>query len=113
MMVLVDTPIWSLAYRRTLRIVDRWTIALVDLINQERAVLIGPVRQEVLSGLRESAQFERLRRILRAFPDLPIEEADYEEAAIFYNRCRTRGIQGSSTDFLICAVAARNRISIL
>jgi len=38
--------------------------------------------------------------------------ADYEEAATFFNRCRAKGIQGSNTDFLICAVAVRNEFPI-
>jgi len=111
--VLVDTPVWSLVFRRRLRIVDRWTTELVSLISDEQALLIGPVRQELLSGIRESIQFDAVRDRLRPFPDLAIHEADYEEAALFYNRCRARGIQGSNTDFLICAVASRLSMSIL
>ena len=82
-------------------------------MEQQRAILIGPVRQEVLSGLRDPGQFERLRQILRPLPDVAIRDADYEEGAMFYNRCRARGIQGANTDFLICAIAARRSMSIL
>jgi predicted nucleic acid-binding protein len=37
---------------------------------------------------------------------------DYEEAASYYNRCRSKGIQGSSTDYLICAIATRHDLAI-
>ncbi|WP_407635910.1 PIN domain-containing protein [Sediminispirochaeta smaragdinae] len=37
---------------------------------------------------------------------------DYEKAAEFSNICRKNGIQGSHIDFLICAVACRNNMSI-
>ena len=74
--------------------------------------MIGPLRQELLSGIKERQQVLSLREHLRAFPDLPIGAIDYEEAAEFFDRCRTRGIQGSNTDFLICAVAARRRLPI-
>jgi predicted nucleic acid-binding protein len=111
--VLVDTPVWSLVFRRKLRVVDRWTVELAALIRERRAFLIGPVRQELLSGIRESSSFEELREQLRPFPDLPIRETDYEEGALFCNRCRARGIQGSNTDFLVCAVASRLSMSIL
>ena len=74
--------------------------------------MIGPIRQELLSGIKERAQFDRLREHLRAFPDMPVTTADYEESAAFFNQCRNRGIQGSNTDFLICAVAVRNGLSI-
>ena len=76
-------------------------------------VMIGAIRQELLSGIKDHAQFDRLREHLRAFPDLPLTGEDYEEAAAFFNTCRERGIQGSNTDFLICAVAVRNGFSIL
>ena len=74
--------------------------------------MIGPVRQELLSGIRERGQFERLREHLRAFPDTPITTEDFEEAAAFYNQCRTKGLQGSAVDFLICSVAVRNGFPI-
>jgi predicted nucleic acid-binding protein len=44
--------------------------------------------------------------------DTAITPDDYDEAASFFNRCREKGIQGSNTDFLICAVAVRNDFAI-
>jgi predicted nucleic acid-binding protein len=74
--------------------------------------LLGAIRQEILSGLRDPAQFEKLRAHLRAFPDFEVTTADHERAAEFFNLCRGRGVQGSNTDFLICAVAERRGLSI-
>jgi len=74
--------------------------------------MIGPIRQEILSGIRSESQFKNLRKHLESFPDLPILTEDYVAAARFFNRCRSKGIQGSNTDFLICAVAVRNNFSI-
>ena len=85
---------------------------LASLIADGRVAMIGAIRQELLSGIKENAHFERLRDHLRAFSDIEILSSDHEEAASFYNLCRARGIQGSNTDFLICAVAARNGFSI-
>ncbi len=85
---------------------------MVKLLNHGVVEIIGPIRQELLSGIREQSQFERVREHLRKFPDLQITTDDYEEAASFYNRCRSKGIQGSATDFLICAVATRNDLVI-
>jgi predicted nucleic acid-binding protein len=83
-----------------------------SLVADRRVVIIGPIRQELLSGIKDHAQFERLRHHLRAFSDTEISVHDYEEAASFYNQCRARGIQGSSSDFLICAIASRNDLTI-
>lgn len=113
MRVLVDTGVWSLALRRRQASQDPAVPALRELIRDGRAHLIGAIRQEVLSGIREKAQFERLRNHLRDFPDLPVHAADHERAAEFFNLCRARGVQGSNTDFLICAVAHRYGMAIL
>jgi predicted nucleic acid-binding protein len=73
----------------------------------------GPVRQELLAGVRTLNQFDNgLREHLRAFPDVELGIGDYEEAASFSNRCRAASVQASSVDFLTCAVAARRALSI-
>ena len=113
MKVLVDTTVWSLVLRHKDRPENAATaVELASLIQDGRIAMIGPIRQEVLSGMKEPAEFERLRAYLRAFTDTELTSTDYEEAASFYNRCRQRGSQGSVTDFLICAVAAKHDYSI-
>lgn len=112
MNVLVDTSVWSLALRRAKRVDDTAPRELAELIREGRVVMMGPVRQELLSGIKMKAQFELLREHLQSFPDLQLETLDYEEAAAAFNRCRERGIQGSNTDFLICAAALRRDLSI-
>jgi hypothetical protein len=113
MTVLVDTSVWSLALRRQARqlTVQQKHLCdeLAELIREARARLIGPVRQELLSGIRSEAQYERLRRALRAFEDPALAVEDYEEAARVTNLCRARGVAGSPTDFLICAVALQRQ----
>jgi predicted nucleic acid-binding protein len=111
--VLVDTSVWSLALRRKSHAEnDGITAALGSLVADGRTAIIGAIRQELLSGVKERAQFDRLRDHLRAFPDTVITTDDHEEAAAFFNRCREKGVQGSNTDFLICAVAVRNGFEI-
>jgi predicted nucleic acid-binding protein len=110
--VLVDTSIWSLALRRAKRVDDAAPKELAELIREGRVVMLGPVRQELLSGIKVKAQFDLLREHLQSFPDLELDTADYEEAAGAFNRCRERGIQGSNTDFLICSAALRRDLSI-
>lgn len=116
MMVLVDTPIWSLALRRRAANLNpreqRLTAALRELIEDGRAQLVGPVRQELLSGTREETTFKKLRDQLRAFEDAPLDAADYEEAARLNNQCRARGIVASAIDALICATALRRNWQI-
>ena len=112
MNVLVDTSVWSRALRRARRIDDPIAEELTELIQEGRVVMMGPIRQELLSGIKVASQFSRLREHLRAFPDLGLESADFEHAAECFHRCRERGLQGSNTDFLLCAVAARRKLAV-
>lgn len=110
-MVLVDTPVWSLALRRKKSDVSPLDLRLIqsfsELIRQQRAVLLGATRQEVLSGIREEAQFRRIRDYLRGFPNVSLESEDYEEAARISNECRRAGVTGSVIDMLLCGVSLR------
>ena len=112
MKVIVDTCIWSEALRKdtvqNMEIVKE----LTELIRDVRVQLIGPIRQEILSGIKSVKQFNELKEYFSAFLDLPLDATDYEKAAEFYNLCRRKGIQGSNTDFLICAVASQRNFEI-
>ena len=114
--VIVDTPVWSLAFRRRrkdLSSVERpYVLTLRELIGADRAVLIGAVRQEVLSGITSGGEFERLRSHLAEFADEPPIVADYEEAARCRNACMSAGVAGSGADMLICAMAMRFEVPI-
>jgi predicted nucleic acid-binding protein len=116
MRVLVDTTIWSLALRRKpedLSVVERsMAEELRDLVREGRVFLPGIVRQEVLSGIKNPAQFEKIRIFLRPFPDESLEIEDYEMAATANNSCRAKGIAISAVDALICAIALRKELLI-
>jgi predicted nucleic acid-binding protein len=111
MMVLVDTCVWSLALRRREREDDPEVRELETLIRDGRVQLIGPIRQEILSGIARKAQFDR-SGVARCLLGPSDRAEDYESAASYCNHCRSKGIQGSNTDFLICAVAARHELEI-
>jgi predicted nucleic acid-binding protein len=109
MNVLIDTSVWSLALRRkneSLSTNERFLVAeLSELIREGRARMIGLIRQELLSGIKATEQYEKLRLHLRSFPDEVVDASDYEEAAKAGNRCRAKGVVVSIVDILLCAVA--------
>ena len=112
MKILVDTCVWSLALRRSETAERRLVEELTELVAELRVQMIGPIRQELLSGIKTKKQFTALKKYLAAFPDLPLDSADFELAAEFFNLARSKGIQGSNTDYLICAVAHRHQLPI-
>lgn len=112
MKVLVDTPIWSCAFRSQNRRYQSEVNAFAALIAEQQVSLIGPIRQEILSGYSDFRKYQKLKEKLSYFQNTPIVDADYEQAAECCNDCRKRGIQGSHIDFLICAVAVRLEMPI-
>lgn len=111
MKVLVDTCVWSKALRYKASDKDI-TKKINEIIINGALVIIGPIRQEILSGIAEAAQFNKLRDRLSPFEDVPLKSEHFLKAAEFCNICRKKGIQGSSIDFLICAVASLEKFII-
>jgi len=109
---LVDTCIWSHALRSKKPEFEAQVKSLETLIADQRVLIIGAIRQEVLSGYSDMTKFETLKAKLNYFENTPLLDDDYITAARFYNLCRQKGVQGSHIDLLICAVAVRLNISI-
>ena len=111
-MILVDTCIWSEALRKS-KSKNRGIVEkLTHVVSENQAAIIGAIRQELLSGVKERKAFTKLKESLNYFPDIVLSEQDYEVAAEYFNLCQKKGIQGSNTDFLICSVANRLKIPI-
>lgn len=110
--ILVDTCIWSLALRGNAPKEVAVAEQLSQLIDENQVRIIGPIRQELLSGYTDKNSFERLRQKIQYFPNEPIVDVDYESAAEYSNFCRSKSVQGSHTDFSICAVSIRAKFRI-
>ena len=107
MKVIVDTPIWSYALRSKQKKFEKYVDEFESLILDQRVLLLGPIRQEVLSGYSDKKKFDKLEEELKCFENTKIVDEDYVIAAKFSNECRKKGVQGSHIDFLICSVASR------
>jgi len=82
MKVLVDTPIWSLAFRKKKDNVNFKTIEnLVKLIHSGSISIIGPIRQEVLSGISDRHKFIDIKEKMSVFSDYDLQSSDFEFAA--------------------------------
>jgi predicted nucleic acid-binding protein len=110
--VIIDTCVWSRFLRRDRAPLDAVAGEVADLVRADAVQLLGPIRQELLSGAHPAERFAQLREYLRFFPNLPLDEEDDETAAGLYNLLRQRGLQGTGTDLLICAAAIRRGMKI-
>jgi len=118
MKAIVHTCVWSLGLRRgsqaRLNTEEQKTLAdLREAIRDRRAAIIGPIRQEVLSGIRDRVWFAKTRELLDPFLDEEITSDDYIEAARLFNLCRDHGVECGPVDILICSVAVRHGFGIL
>jgi predicted nucleic acid-binding protein len=116
MSVLIDTSVWSLGLRRRrrdlnpeeLRVYFEWE----NLLVRGEAAIIGPIRQEVLSGIVSTREFEALKQRLAAIEDLSVTSEAFVVGAQFYNRCRAAGISPGAIDMTICAAADAHAMPI-
>ncbi|MDP2316647.1 MAG: PIN domain-containing protein [Pseudomonadota bacterium] len=114
-MIIVDTSVWSRAFRRpTDGRQDPAAGVLRSLIQEHQPVgLLGIVYQELLTGVRHPEQLQRLRAALDPFPLLLVEREDHLLAAEIGNTCRGRGIATSTPDALIAACTVRRNGTLL
>lgn len=66
---------------------------------------MAPVRQEVLAGVRDRAQFDRVRSLSASIADLPLSQRDFELAAEASNRLKWRGVSVAPVDALLCSLS--------
>jgi predicted nucleic acid-binding protein len=98
--------------RRNRSILDPVANEVTRLIRADAIQMLGPIRQELLSGAQPDERFAQLRKYLRFYPNLPLDEEDDENAAAYYNLFRQRGLQATGADLLICAAAVRHGLKL-
>lgn len=115
MNIVVDTSVWSLFLRREKRDdSDAHLRILRHCIEREDCIhLIGPILQELLDGIKHHKQFDLLVEYFTPFPLIDLIRSDFIEAARLKNKCRKRGIQASSIDFLITSVCINRNYPLL
>ena len=112
MKTIVDTDVWSEAFRKK-GAKSEYVNELLALIREGRIQMIGVIRMEILCGIRLEKMFRTLNDRLRAFPDRSLDSEVFVTAAQFMNLCRSKGIQGSNNDFIICACSMLWKMPIL
>lgn len=109
-MVLVDTSVWILTFRRG---ATRSIEAFTDF---DDIVTCLPVIQEVLQGFDREDHYRKARTAMWAFPivESPLTPAVVDEAVELYRRGRRAGLTiRSSVDCLIAACAIRHDLTVL
>ena len=109
-MILIDTSAWIEFLRDT----GSATCNRVDALLGGEIATCDAVRMKVLSGARDERHLHSLRRLLARAVAIPIQPADYDEAAALYRLCRREGeTVRRLMDCLIAAVAIRAGAAVL
>jgi predicted nucleic acid-binding protein len=114
MTLLVDTSVWSLAFRRDAEEDAPQIRVLRDaLTSGEPLVTTGLILQELLQGFAGPRARKDLIERFSALPLLIPDRADHIDAAEIRNLCRRSGIQIGTIDALLSQLCIRHSMTLL
>lgn len=114
MSLLVDTSVWSLAFRRDEASSAPEVQALRQALESgETVVTTGVILQELLQGFAGPRARADLVDRFAALPLLAPDRQDYIDAAELRNRCRRAGVQMGTIDALLAQLCIRHQLTLL
>jgi predicted nucleic acid-binding protein len=112
--LLVDTSVWSLAFRRDGPLDAPEVGALrAALLGAEQVFTTGLVLQEVLQGFAGPKNRDELAERLSVLAFLQPDKQDHIAAADIRNACRRRGVQIGTIDALLIQLCQRYDLTLL
>jgi predicted nucleic acid-binding protein len=113
--LVVDTSVWSLFLRRERRDeTDRHVKTLRSHLEHDDCIhLPGVVLQELLDGVFHPKEFDLLQDYLAPFPLIEFTRHDFVQAARLKNKCRSKGVQAGTIDFLIASACINRSYPLL
>ncbi len=114
MTLLVDTSVWSLAFRRDGLGAEPAVTALHEaLLGSEAVVTTGLVLQELLQGFSGPKAAVAIIDRFRALPMIQPDRQDHIGAAEVRNTCRRSGVQVGTIDALLIQLCGRHELTLL
>ncbi len=114
MTLLIDTSVWSLAFRRDAEATEPEVQELKDaLFGSDVVVTTGLVLQELLQGFSGAKAQAQIIERFAALPLLQPDRDDHIGAAALRNACRQAGVQIGTIDALLAQLAIRHDLTLL
>jgi hypothetical protein len=112
--LLVDTTVWSLAFRRD-RPGDAPEVrALIRAVETgDHIVTTGLILQELLQGFSGPKARDQMIDRFASFPLIVPDREDHIAAAALRNLCRSRGVQIGTIDALLAQLCVRHDLTLL
>jgi predicted nucleic acid-binding protein len=112
--LLVDTSVWSLAFRRDqVSFVPEVEALRQALVGGTVVVSTGFILQELLQGFAGARAHRQIIDRFSALPMLTADRRDHIDAADLHNRCRRGGVQIGTIDALIAQLCIRHGLTLL
>jgi len=112
--ILVDTSVWSLAFRRDAdSLAPQVAVLRAALGGGESIVTTGLILQELLQGFAGPRARKELVQRFAALPLLAPDRQDYIDAADLRNLCRRAGVQIGTIDALLGQLCIRHDLTLL
>ena len=114
MALLVDTSVWSLAFRRDADSTAPEVVALRKALGgTDTVVTTGLVLQELLQGFTGPRAHEDIVERFGALALVVPDRDDHIGAAEVRNRCRRAGVQVGTIDALLAQLCIRHELQLL
>ena len=114
MSLLVDTSVWSLAFRRDVASSAPEVRALRKALEGgETVVTTGVILQELLQGFAGPRARADIVERFAALPLLAPDRQDHIDAAELRNRCRRAGVKIGTIDALLAQLCIRHQLALL
>ncbi|NDE01771.1 MAG: PIN domain-containing protein [Gammaproteobacteria bacterium] len=111
---MVDTSVWSLAFRRDSEQRAPQVAALrTALTGGDSIVITGIILQELLQGFTGPRARKELLEKFAPLPMLMPDRTDHVDAAELRNLCRRAGVQLGTVDALIAQLCIRHKLILL
>lgn len=110
---LVDTSVWSLAYRRDTSPDHAAVSALRDRLGRGSVVTTGLIYLELLRGFTTVATRATVEADFASLRFLTPSRRDYEDAADHSLACRRAGVQLPTVDAIIAAICISRDLTLL
>lgn len=108
--ILIDTSAWIDFFRNQTGPIGDTVAALIE---QDQAVITGPILTELLQGLKNKQETATLNELLSIIPFAEVTRNDWERTGNLLRKLRQQGITLPLTDALIAIVAKRHGFEVL
>ncbi len=109
--IIIDTSAWIDSFRP--RGKKGWSLLVKDLILQDRVLMPGIIKAELLRGTRTKSEFNRLSELLKGITYLPVPDEFWERLSEFSFQLFRKGISVPLTDTYIALLCLENKAPIL